>query len=155
MLRAGDRVRVRCDAPTDHPIVSYQYGYLESIDDTRTHAVILLDDDLTPQEVSLLSVSPVDIATLELCLDADRLHRSGGETALRDELVVLWQDEAEQAGLDIERLVPLPTGSTAGLDTWALAELQAGGVRFLLRARFAPAPPRLIHVHAAPHYPEN
>ena len=155
MLRVGDRVRVRADATPGEPIVSYQYGYVESIDDTRTHAVILLDDDLTPQQVSVVRVSPVDIATLELCLDAELLKRSGSETALRDELVVLWQDEAEQAGLDIERLVPLPAGATAGLGTWALAELQAGGVRFLLRARFAPAPPRLIHVDAAPHYPEN
>lgn len=155
MLRAGDRVRVRRQSDPAQLTYSYEYGYVESIDDTRTNAVVLLDDDLTPRRVALVMVSPVDIATLELCLDADRFERSGGETALRDELVVLWQDEAEQAGLDIERLVPLPTGSTAGLDTWALAELHAGGVRFLLRARFAPAPPRLIHVHAAPHYPEN
>ncbi|MEI7993137.1 MAG: hypothetical protein WCH93_12025, partial [Actinomycetota bacterium] len=70
------------------------------------------------------------------------------------ELIVLWQAEAEQAGIDVERLVALPTGSRADLDTWALAELYAGGVRFLLRARFAVAPPT-VHVHAVPHYPQN
>jgi hypothetical protein len=160
MFRTGDRVRVRCDnherTEGGSAVHSYEYGYIETIDDTRTHAVVLLDDDLNPRRVELVLVSTIDIATLELCLDGNTVGRSGSdEAAVRDELVVLWQDEAEQAGIDIERIVPLAAGTRADLDTWALAELHAGGVRFLLRARFDRTSPQTVRVHAVPHYPEN
>jgi len=153
MFRTGDRVRVTRRSPEGTP--AFEYGFLERIDDGRTHAVVLLDDDLRPQRVALADIAPIEIATVELCIDTKNMETApAGEPALRDELVVLWQAEAEQAGIDIERLVALPTGSRADLATWALAELHAGGVRFLLRARFSASPPS-VHVHAEPHYPQN
>jgi len=153
MFRTGDRVRVTRKSPEGAP--AFEYGFLERIDDGRTHAVVLLDDELSPQRVALADIAPIEIATVELCIDTNNMETApSGEPALRDELIVLWQAEAEQAGIDVESLVALPTGSRADLDTWALAELHAGGVRFLLRARFAVSPPT-VHVHAVPHYPQN
>ena len=42
--------------------------------------------------------------------------------------------------------------SNTGIEVFA--ELHAGGVRFLLQARFAVSPPT-VHVHAVPHYPQT
>ena len=153
MFRTGDRVRVTRRSPDGAHV--FEYGFLERIDSGRTHAIVLLDDELSPQRVALADIAPIAIATVELCIDTNHMETApSGEPALRDELVVLWQAEAEQAGINVESLIILPMGSRAGLDTWALAELHAGGVRFLLRARFTVAPPT-VHVHAVPHYPLN
>jgi hypothetical protein len=154
MLRTGDRVRVQQRGEDGIPV--YRYGYLDRLDAARTTAIVFLDDDIRATRVPVSDVSTIGITTVELCVDTVDLFRQlAHESALRERLVARWRDEAERAGLAIEGLVALAEGVHADFDTWALAELHAGGKRFLLRARFGCEPRRLIHVHALPHYGDN
>jgi hypothetical protein len=64
----------------------------------------------------------------------------------------MWQAEAEQAGLDVDALHPVGTPLGAGLrdanDSWALAEMTAGGEQYIVRAVTSPIEPGLVRVRA-------
>lgn len=153
MLRTGDRVRVRSG---DGDVMAYRYGYVDRIVASRTHALVFLDDEIRARHVPLDDIVPVHVTTVDVYLHTDLLERNvHPESAVRRELIRRWGWEADDAGLDVECVVGLADGAYADLDTWALAELDAGGVHYLLRARFDASAPGVVHVHAVPHYPTN
>lgn len=153
MLRTGDRVRVRC---ADGDVIVSRYGYIDRIVASRTHAFVFLDDEIRARHVPVDNIVPVHVSTVDVFI-ADELLQRGTtpESAVRNELIRRWGWEADDAGLDLEDLIALDDGSYADLDTWALAELDAGGAHYLLRAHFGCSHPRVVHVHALPHYPGN
>jgi len=153
MLRTGDRVRVRC---SDGDVTASRYGYIDRIVASRTHAFVFLDDEIRARHVPVVDIVPVHVSTVDVYI-ADELLQRGEvpESAVRGELIRRWGWEADDAGLNLEGLVTLGDGTYADLDTWALAELNAGGAHYLLRAHFGCSTPRIVHIHAVPHYPGN
>ena len=71
---------------------------------------------------------------------------------LRRGLVTLWQAEADDAGLDIDALHALEdcAGRCNQQERWCLAELQAGGARYVLRAEQVVGAAFAVRVHADP-----
>ena len=153
MLRTGDRVRVRC---SDGDVIAFRYGYVERIVSARTHALVFLDDEIRARHVPVDDIVPVHVSTVDVFI-ADALLDRGTlpESTVRRELIRRWGWEADDAGLDVEGVIALGEGAYADLDTWALAELNAGGAHYLLRAHFGCSEPRTVHIHAVPHYPAN
>jgi hypothetical protein len=70
------------------------------------------------------------------------------EPELRRGLVALWHAEADTAGLDVDALHPLGDGLRDSSDSWALAELMAGGQQYVVRAFRQPNEPGFIRVRA-------
>jgi hypothetical protein len=145
-LRDGDRVRVKVVADDGFP--SYRYGFVGGLVGPNGPATVLLDDELGPELVPLHHVEPVEVTTLDLELPGLDLCQ---DAALRRGLVAMWQAEAETAGLAVERVVPMGDGVRDDVGSWALAELTAGGERFVLRASSGGPDGGVIHVRASAH----
>jgi hypothetical protein len=145
-FRVGDRVKVRLEGDDGLPLV--QYGFVGGVATPDGPALVLLDDELGSEVVPLCDIEPIEVTTLELCLPGTDLC---GDNALRRGLVVMWQAEAEQAGLAVENVVPMGDGVLDDVGSWALAELWAGGERFVLRASMLANDPDMVHVRAVPH----
>lgn len=146
-FRAGDRVRVR--RAGDDGLPFHQYGFVGGVAGPDGPAMVLLDDELGPVPIPLHDIEPIEVTTLELCLpDTDLCH----DGALRRGLVAMWQAEAEQAGLALEQVVPMGDGVRDDVGSWALAELWAGGERFVLRASLLAHDPECLHVRATPYH---
>jgi len=97
----------------------------------------------------LSQIQPVTITTVELCLTGNDLIN---EPDLRRGLVALWHAEADSAGLDVDALHPLGGPDGDGLrdssESWALAELMAGGEQYVVRAFQLPNEPDLVRIRA-------
>jgi len=124
------------------------YGFVDEVAGPDGPAVVLLDDELGPVMVPLHELEPIEVTTLELCLPGTDLCQ---DSALRRGLVAMWQAEADQAGIAVEHLVPIGDGVCDNLGSWALADLSAGGERFVLRASLIMHDPGMVHVRATPH----
>lgn len=148
--QSGDRVRVRRFDPDGLP--EFRYGFIEDLITDRSLAVVLLDDDLRPTSVAIGDLAPIGITTVELCLDStDLCSTIDHDPTERRGLVSMWQAEADQAGLAIERVVPLgPDGAGLhdDLDGWSLAEIHAAGEIHLLRATCQRPDIDVIHLRA-------
>ena len=83
-------------------------------------------------------VQLVSITNVELCLAGSDLM---SEPELRRGLVALWHAEADTAGLDVDALHPIGDGLRDSNDSWALAELVAGGEQYVVRAFRLPNEP--------------
>ena len=145
-FRAGDRVRVRREG--DDGLPQFCYGFIGSLAGPSGPATVLLDDELGPAVVVLTDIESIEVTTVELCLPGNDLCHDG---ALRRGLVAMWQAEADQAGLAVEDLVAKGDGVRDDVGSWALAELRAGGERFVLRASLVGTDPDMVHVRAVPY----
>jgi hypothetical protein len=146
-FRTGDRVRVRRETEDGLPL--YCYGFVGALAGPDGPVTVLLDDELGPEIVPLSELQPIGVTTLELCLPGlDLCH----DAELRRGLVAMWQAEADQAGLAIEHLEPMGDGVRDDVGSWALAQLHAGGERFVLRACVEMNEPQSVHVRATPHH---
>ncbi len=131
MFQPGDRVRWETTGVDGLPLV--RYGFVGGCNGTGDRVAVMLDGDLKGDTVIDTSqLAPVSITNIEL-----RLH--GGDLlddpSLRQGLINLWSAEADQAGLEVCALHGLGTGVRDGTtDGFALAELQAGGRQYVLRA---------------------
>lgn len=150
VLRPGDRVRVETTGDDGFPIVKYGFvgGATGSVEQPGP-IVVMLDGELGGDVIDPCCVQPVSITNVELCLSGDDLMT---EPDLRRGLVALWHAEADSAGLDVDALHPLGSPSGVGLrdsnDSWALAELMAGGEQYVVRAFRVPNEPGMVRVRA-------
>jgi hypothetical protein len=125
-----------------------QYGFVGGVAGPDGPAIVLLDDELGPEVVPFCDIEAIEVTTLELCLPGMDLCKDG---ALRRGLVGMWQAEADQAGIAVERVELMGDGVRDDVGSWALAELRAGGERFVLRASVVVDDPGMVRVRATPH----
>jgi hypothetical protein len=142
-LRPGDRVRIETMADDGLPMV--KYGFVGGVAAGDGPVVVMLDGELGGDVVDLCHVQLVSITNVELCLAGSDLMN---EPALRRGLVALWHAEADTAGLDVDGLHPLGDGLRDSNDSWALAELFAGGEQYVVRAFRLPHEPDIVRVRA-------
>lgn len=125
----GDRIRYECEGDDGLPLV--RYGFIGGVSASGGPVVVLLDGDLAGDVVNMAQVQPVTITTVELVLHGTDLI---DEPELRRGLVSLWSAEADTAGLDVDALHMFGDGECDSPGGWCLAELIAGGERYVLRA---------------------
>jgi hypothetical protein len=142
----GDRIRVELDGDDGLPLV--RYGFVDASDGHRQRpgVPVMLDGEIDPTTVIDLSrIKPVTITNLELRLDgADLLV----DPHLRRGLVQMWSAEAEAAGLEIHALHCIGDGVRDSSEGYLLAELNAGGNHYVLRATREPIDSDVVHVRA-------
>ena len=63
-------------------------------------------------------------------------------------------DPADTAGLDIDALHSIGDGECDAPGGWCLAELNAGGAHYVLRAFQCPSEPEMVRVRAEPRTPD-
>lgn len=143
MFRPGDRIRVECVDDDGLPLV--RYGFVGGVAGTNGPVVVMLDGELGGDILDVAVLQHVTITTVELCLNGSDLMT---EPLLRRGLVALWHAEADSAGLDVDSLHPLGDGLRDSSDSWALAELVAGGEQYVVRAFHVPNEPELVRVRA-------
>jgi len=142
----GDRVRYECIDDDGLPLI--RYGYIDGVAGGGGPVVVMLDGELGGDVVNAVQVQHVTITTVELLLHGTDLV---DEPELRRGLVSLWHAEAETAGLDVDSLHSIGDGECDGPGGWCLAELSAGGDRYLLRAVQLPHEPEMVRVRAEAH----
>ena len=142
----GDRVRHEVLDDDGFPLV--HYGFVDEVRDDDT-VVVLLDVELGCVPLPVGELQHVGVTTVELVLDGKDLV---DDPELRRGLVTLWQAEADDAGLDIDALHALEdcAGRCNQQERWCLAELQAGGARYVLRAEQVVGAAFAVRVHADP-----
>jgi hypothetical protein len=147
-FRPGDRVRVETIGDDGLPVVRYGFvgGLAAPVGLHSDQGVsVMLDGVLAAaviprSRLQVLSVTNVEFSLSGSDLMSDRLLRRG--------LVGLWQAEADSAGIDVGGLQPLGDGLRDSSDSWALAEMVAGGERYVVRAFQLPGDPDTVHVRA-------
>lgn len=139
----GDRIRYECTGDDGLPLV--RYGFIGGVAGNGGPVVVLLDGELGGDVVNASQVQHVTITTVELCLHGADLV---DEPELRRGLVSLWHAEADTAGLDVDSLHSIGDGECDAPGGWCLAELIAGGDRYLLRAVQLPDEPEMVRVRA-------
>jgi hypothetical protein len=125
----GDRIRYECTGDDGLPLV--RYGFVGDVNPHDEFVTVMLDGELGGVVVRLRDVQPVAVTTVELILHGTDLV---DEPELRRGLVSLWHAEADNAGLDIDALHPMGDGECDAPGGWCLADLHAGGERYVLRA---------------------
>jgi hypothetical protein len=136
---------VRIETMADDGLPLVKYGFVGGVANGDGPVVVMLDGELGGNEVDLRSVQLVSITNVELCLaGADLMN----EPELRRGLVNLWHAEADTAGLDVDALRPFGDGRAEDDDSWALAELLAGGEHYVVRAFRYPHEPDIVRVRA-------
>lgn len=142
-FRPGDRIRVELVGDDGLPMV--RYGFIGGVAGSGGPVVVMLDGELGGDVLDPSQIKPVTITSVELCLHGtDLMH----EVELRRGLVALWQAEADAAGLDVDSLHSLGDGLRDSSDSWALAELSAGGEHYVVRAFQLPNEPEIVRVRA-------
>ncbi|MEI7546870.1 MAG: hypothetical protein WCK21_02260 [Actinomycetota bacterium] len=139
----GDRIRYECDGDDGLPLV--RYGFIGGIAATGGPVVVLLDGEIGGDVVNVTQVQPVTVTTVELLLHGTDLI---DVPELRRGLVSLWSAEADTAGLDIDALHLHGDGECDSPGGWCLAELIAGGERYLLRAVQLDHEPEMVRIRA-------
>jgi hypothetical protein len=142
-FRPGDRVRIESTGDDGLPLV--RYGFVGGVAGTGGPVVVMLDGELGGDIVDLGQVQPVSVTNVELRLSGGDLF---DDPELRRGLVALWQAEADQAGLAVEAMHSIGEGLRDSSDSWALAELTAGGEHYVIRAIRTPNDPDTVHVRA-------
>lgn len=127
----GDRIRYATQDEDGFPLV--RYGFVGGVADNDGPVVIMLDGELGGDVVDLDKIERVSICNVTLKLDGRDLL---DDPSLRPGLVNLWRAEAEDAGLQLGSIRPIPTvnGTGDGSDGCTLAELTAAGDPYLLLA---------------------
>ena len=146
MLNPGDRIRYECTGDDGLPLV--RYGFVGGLAGTEGPVVVLLDGELGGDVVNRYQVQPVEVTTVELLLHGTDLV---DDPELRRGLLALWQAEADTAGLDIDCTRTIGDGECDAPGGWCLAELNAGGDRYVLRAVQLPHEPEMVRVRAEIH----
>jgi hypothetical protein len=148
MLSAGDRIKLAGTDEDGLPYVRYGFvGPAGAPGHPSQQVVVLLDGELSAEEVPLAQVQLVTVTNVELCLQGDDLV---SDPALRRGLLAMWCAEAENAGLALDRLCPLGDGEVNQFGSWLLAYASAGGERYEIRACPHSGNPPLIRLHADP-----
>jgi hypothetical protein len=147
MLRPGDRVRVESIGDDGLPLV--RYGFVGALPGPDGAVSVMLDGELGAAVIPRCRIEPVSITNVELRLAGTDLMT---EPSLRRGLLALWHAEADTAGLDVDALHPLGDGLRDSSDSWALAEMVAGGEHYVVRAFQLPTDPDVVHVRAAQRY---
>ncbi len=129
MFGPGDRIRYECTGDDGLPLV--RYGFVGDLAAHGDVVTVMFDGELVGVVVALGEVQPVTVTTVELILHGTDLV---DEPELRRGLVRLWHAEADTAGLDIDALHPMGDGECDAPGGWCLADLHAGGERYVLRA---------------------
>ena len=129
MLSPGDRIRYECTGDDGLPLV--RYGFVGGVAASGGPVVVMLDGELGGDVVNLEQVQPVTVTTVELLLHGTDLI---DDPELRRGLLALWQAEADSAGLDIDCTRTIGDGECDAPGGGCLAELTAGGGRYVLRA---------------------
>ena len=143
MFSPGDRIRYECEGDDGLPLV--RYGFIGGVAATGGPVVVMLDGELGGDVVNVAQVQPVTILTVELVLHGTDLI---DEPELRRGLVSLWNAEADTAGLDVDALHLFGDGECDSPGGWCLAELHAGGDRYVLRAVQLPHEPEMVRIRA-------
>ena len=149
-FRPGDRVRVETIGDDGLPIV--RYGFVggpaaPSALYSEQGVSVMLDGELATTVIPCRRLQVVSVTNVELSLSGSDLM---SDRSLRRGLVALWQAEADSAGIDVGGLQPLGDGLRDSSDSWALAEMVAGGERYVVRAFQLPGDPDTVHVRADP-----
>ena len=132
-LQPGDRVRWESLGDDGLPLV--RYGFVGGLNGEASHVAVMLDGDLAGDTVIPIDqLAPVTITNVALCLQGTDLL---DDPTLRHGLINLWSAEADQAGLEIGAVESL-NGTPHPRDQLALANLTAGGQRYVLRATLGP-----------------
>lgn len=143
----GDRIRLEVTDDDGLPMI--RYGFVGSLVTPDGPAVVMLDGDIGGEVVDLSQLALVSVTTVELTLAGSDLIE---EPELRRGLLAMWQAEADQAGLAVDSLrpigMPLGAGWRDSNDTWALAELVAGGEPYVVRAMTNATDPGIVRVRA-------
>ncbi len=142
----GDRIRYECVGDDGLPLV--RYGFIGGVSGTGGPVVVMLDGELGGDVVNATQVQHVTVTTVELLLHGTDLV---DEPELRRGLVSLWHAEADSAGLDVDSLHSIGDGECDEPGCWCLAELVAGGDRYVLRAVQLPHEPEMVRVRAEAH----
>lgn len=143
MFSPGDRIRYESLGDDGLPLI--RYGFVGGTAGSEGPIVVLLDGELGGDVVNREQVQPVTITTVELLLHGTDLV---DEPELRRGLLSLWHAEADSAGLDIDCTRTIGDGECDAPGGWCLAELMAGGERYLLRAVQLPHEPEMVRVRA-------
>jgi hypothetical protein len=148
-FRPGDRVRVETTGDDGLPLVRYGFvGGLAAVGPGSERTVsVMLDGDLAAAVIPRCRLQLVSITNVELSLSGADLMN---EACLRRGLLALWHAEADTAGIDVGGLHALGDGLRDSNDSWALAEMVAGGERYVIRAFQVPGDPHTVHVRADP-----
>ena len=145
MFEPGDRVRWKTTGDDGLPMI--RYGFVGGCNGDGNRVAVMFDGQLKGDTVlDLDQLAPVTITNVELHLHgADLLD----DPSLRQGLISLWSAEADQAGLQIRKIIPLGTGvrDSSG-DGFALAELRSGGRQYVLRAQYDSHSDEMICVKA-------
>ena len=149
-FRPGDRVRVETTGEDGLPMVRYGFvGGLAAPGATESERAVsvMLDGELAAAVIPRCRLQVVSITNVELSLSGADLM---SEPCLRRGLLEMWHAEADTAGIDVGGLQPLGDGLRDSSDSWALAEMVAGGERYVVRAFRVPGDPDTVHVRADP-----
>jgi hypothetical protein len=149
-FRPGDRVRVETTGDDGLPLV--RYGFVGGLPvaartGSDNDVSVMLDGELTAAVIPRCKLQIVCITNVELCLTGADLM---SEPCLRRGLLALWHAEADTAGIDVDGLHPLGDGLRDSNDSWALAEMVAGGDHYIIRAYQLPGDRDTVHVRADP-----
>jgi hypothetical protein len=137
----GDRVRV--SNLGDGGLPEVRYGWVESVD--RLRATVLFDGEITPEQVHLGTVQPVEVTTVQLVLPGRDLL---DDEELRSGLVKMWQAEADLAGLAVDTLQAFGVGMAIAVAKFELGEVIAGGEAYVLVAGLAKSDHPTVYVRA-------
>ena len=143
-LRPGDRVRVETLGDDGLPLV--RYGFVGGLPGPDGTVSVMLDGELGAAVIPRCRIQVVSITNVELTLSGTDLMT---EPELRRGLVALWHAEADTAGLDVDALHPFGDGLRDSSDSWALAEMVAGGEHYVVRAFQLPGEPETVRIKAA------
>ena len=142
-FKLGDRIRYATTDDDGFPWV--RYGFVGSIGGADEPVRVMLDGELAADVVDLALVETVHISNVTLTLGGSDLL---DDPSLRQGLVNLWAAEAESAGLQIASLHCIGTGVRDSSEGYALAELNSGGQRYVLRGTLCMHQYNAIVVHA-------
>ncbi|RLE24197.1 MAG: hypothetical protein DRJ50_04980 [Actinobacteria bacterium] len=142
-FKLGDRIRYATTDDDGFPLV--RYGFVGGFSDPGEPVSVMLDGELSAYVVDLSLVEQVHISNVTLTLGGSDLL---DDPSLRQGLVNLWAAEAESAGLQIASLQSIGTGVRDSNEGYALAELNSGGKRYVLRGTLCMYRYNAIVVHA-------
>ena len=123
-----------------------RYGFIGGVAASDGPVVVMLDGEISGDVVNAAQVKPVTVLTVELVLHGTDLL---DEPELRRGLVSLWTAEADTAGLDIDCLRPYGDGELNPPGCWCLADVHAGGYRYVLRAVQRSDEPAMLRVRSS------
>ncbi len=142
-FKLGDRIRYATTDDDGFPFV--RYGFVGALSSPGEPLCVMLDGEIAADIVDLDLVEPVHISNVTLTLGGSDLL---DDPSLRQGLVNLWAAEAESAGLQIASLQSIGTGVRDSIQGYALAELNSGGDRYVLRGTLCMHQYNSIVVHA-------